>query len=146
MVHFRIITKENLRDILHLEVHEEQKDQVASNAASIAQGHYYEEAYFRAIYHEDTPVGFFMLYIDVPKTDYQVWRFMIDQKHQGKGYGRAALIQIIEYMKGLPDIKEIRLTYVPKKERGANLFYEKIGFIDTGIDKKGEIVMRYPIE
>ena len=35
-----------------------------------------------------------------------------------------------------------------KKENGANLFYEKLGFVDTGIDHKGsgEIIMKYAVE
>lgn len=148
MIHLKEIHKDNLTAFLKLEVHENQKDQVATNAISIAQGNYSDKAWFRGIYRNDTPVGFVMLSLDYEKKTYWVHRYMIDKNHQGKGYGKAALIQIIEFMKTIPDIEEIILTYVPKKENGANLFYEKLGFVDTGIDYKntGEILMKLKIK
>ena len=147
MIHLKEIDKDNLSAFLKLGVHENQKDQVASNAVSIAQGNYSDKAWFRGIYSDDTPVGFVMLSLDYEKKDYWVWRYMIDKNQQGKGYGKAALIKVIDFMKIIPDIEEIILTYVPKKENGANLFYEKLGFVDTGIDSEGsgEIIMKYVV-
>ena len=130
---------------MDLEVKEEQKDQVAPNPVSIAEGHYSDEAWFRGIYFNDTPVGFVMLWIDKEKPKYWVWRYMIDKNQQGKGYGKAALIQVIDFLKTMPNIEEICLSYVPK-ENGADAFYTKLGFIDTGEEKEGEILMKYMIK
>ncbi len=145
MIHFEEITRDNLDSFLRLEVHENQKDQVASNAASIAQGNYSDKAWFRGIYFNETPVGFVMLSLDYVKKEYWVSRYMVGKDFQGKGYGKIALLKIIDFMKTLPDITEILLTYVPKEKNGADGFYKKIGFIDTGEDRKGEIVMKYLI-
>jgi len=129
---------------MKLKVKDDQQDQVASNAVSIAQGNYSDKAWFRGIYFDDTPVGFVMLSIDKEKKEYWVWRYMIDKNHQGKGYGKAALLQVIDFMKTLPDIEEISLSYVPK-ENGADAFYTKVGFIDTGKKIEDEVIMKYTL-
>jgi len=144
MINLQIITKDNLSPIMKLKVKDDQQDQVASNAVSIAQAHYSDKAWFRGIYFDDTPVGFVMLSIDKEKKEYWVWRYMIDKNHQGKGYGKAALLQVIDFMKTLPDIEEILLSYVPK-ENGANAFYTKVGFIDTGKKIEDEVIMKYTL-
>jgi len=147
MINLKEITKKNLFDILQLSVFDYQKDQVATNAGSIAEAHFEETAWFRAIYNDDEAVGFVMLEIDNDKKEYGVWRFMIDKKHQGKGYGKDAMILIKEVFKELvPDAKEIYLSYVPKKEGGADEFYRKIGFEDTGKMDDGEKIMCFKYE
>jgi len=144
MINFKEITKENLFGIIVLSVFDHQKDQVASNAVSIAQGHYDEMAWFRGIYNDDEAVGFVMLQFDDEEKEYSVWRFMIDQKHQGKGYGRAAMDLIKKVMKEhVADITEIYLSYIPKEKGGANEFYKKVGFEDTGEMSGREKVMCY---
>ncbi len=142
MVNFKEITKENLLSILRLSVFDNQKDQVASNAVSIAQGNYEETAWFRGIYNEEEPVGFVMLEFDHKNKEYGVWRFMIDKNHQGKGYGRAAMELIKKVIKEeVPEVSEIYLSYVPKEEGGADDFYKKVGFEDTGEMSGDEKVM-----
>ncbi|MCB0198097.1 MAG: GNAT family N-acetyltransferase, partial [Anaerolineae bacterium] len=106
------ITEETLRPILRLEVADNQKHFVATNAVSIAQAHFSKNAWFRAIYADDTPVGFVMLHIDEEKPEYFVWRFMIDKNQQGKGYGYQALTKVIEHVRSLPSAKELLLSYV----------------------------------
>ena len=54
----REITQETVRSILDLDVTEEQKKFVASNARSIAEAHFAESVWFRAIYADEKPVGF----------------------------------------------------------------------------------------
>jgi len=142
MIHFKEITKENLLSILRLKVFDEQKDQVASNAVSIAQGHYDETAWFRGIFNDDEAVGFVMLEFDDKEKEYGVWRFMIDKNHQGKGYGMASMDLIKKVVKEkVPDAQEIYLSYVPKDKGGADGFYIKAGFEDTGKMSGEEKVM-----
>ena len=70
---------------------EPQKRVVAPNAISIAQAHFSEHAWFRAIYADDEPVGFIMLYDNPDEPTYFLWRLMVAAPHQGKGYGRQAI-------------------------------------------------------
>lgn len=146
MIQLKEITKENLNPILKLSVSKEQEDQVAPNGVSIAQGTYSELAWFRGIFWNDTAVGFVMLSLDHEKKEYWIWRYMIDKEHQRKGYGKAALLLVIDFMKTIPDIKEIILTYVPKEKNSADGFYKKLGFIDTGILEGHEVIMKFPIK
>lgn len=135
------ITEDTLGPILRLEVADSQTHFVASNAVSIAQAHFSKNAWFRAIYAGDRPVGFVMLYVDEEKPEYVVWRFMIDKHQQGKGYGRQALLKVIEHVRTLPGAKELLLSYVPKA--GSPLpFYRKLGFEETGEWEGDEKIMK----
>jgi diamine N-acetyltransferase len=121
-VTLREITKDNWRDILRLKVAPHQEQFVASNAMSIAEAHFNPDiAWFRAIYAGDVPVGFLMLEDDVVRQEYFLWRFMIDEQYQGRGYGQTSC--------------------VPAKG-GPGSFYEKMGFVYTGQEENGELVMR----
>jgi diamine N-acetyltransferase len=135
------ITRETLRSILSLEVSDDQKQLVAPNAVSIAEAHFSEHAWFRAIYAGDTPVGFVMLYSDQDEPRYFLWRFMIDKRHQRKGYGREAMQELIAYVRSLPNAKELLVSYAPA-EGNASPFYEKCGFVETGEWAGNEKVMK----
>lgn len=57
----------------------------ASNAVSLAQALSHGEAWYRAIYAGETPVGFVMLEVWPERAEYGIWRFMIGAAHQGQG-------------------------------------------------------------
>ena len=151
MINLRDITKSNLISIIDLDVSEHQKDQVASNAVSIAQGHYSNSAWFKGIFNDDIAVGFVMLDLIIEKNKCFLWRFMIDKKYQGKGYGKIALTQVIDYVKSLNVFDEIKTSYVPS-ENGAEGFYKNFGFIDPygimkefGLEGSDEIELNYSL-
>jgi diamine N-acetyltransferase len=141
-VTLREITKENLREIFRLKVSPEQDRFVAPNAVSIAQAYFDRDvAWFRAIYAGDTPVGFVMLHDEPAERKYYLWRFMVDHRYQGRGYGARALNQIIEYVRVRPGAHEFLTSVVPG-EGSPGPFYEKLGFAYTGDIDEGERVMR----
>ena len=141
----REITKENLRDIFELKVAPDQERFVAPNAVSIAQAYFDRDvAWFRAIYADDTPVGFVMLHDEPAERKYYLWRFMIDHRSQGKGYGAQALEEVIAYVRQRPGAHEF-LTSVVAGEGSPGPFYEKLGFAYTGDMDEGERVMRKPL-
>ena len=140
-VSLREINKETFRSILNLSVAKEQEKFVAPNARSIAEAHFSENAWFRAIYADGTPVGFVMI-SDVPeKAEYYLWRLMIDAKYQGKGYGRRALELVIQHVKTRPNAKEFCTSHV-KGNEVAGYLYRKLGFEYTGEEDHGELVMK----
>ena len=128
-VELREITAETVRTICGLEVAEEQRENVAPVAISIAQAHFEPRATFRAIYAGDEPVGF-MLWRDddKPNTAY-LWRFMVDRRHQGKGYGRAALEQVFAMLKA-QGVTKLSASVV-RGEHSPLGFYLSIGFIEA---------------
>ena len=66
---------------------------------------------------------------------------MIDHRYQRMGLGRAAMDQVIEYVRTLPNASEMFLSYVPD-DKGARDFYAGSGFVDTGVEHDGELEMR----
>lgn len=140
-VTLREITGETLRQIVALKVTSDQDRFVAPNAVSIAEAYFEPKAWFRAIYADETPVGFVMLYEDPAKPEYYLWRYMIDARYQGLGYGRHALQKVIEHVRTRPRATELLLSYVPDKH-GPEKFYSKLGFVNTGKIHDDELEMR----
>jgi len=66
------------------------------------------------------------------KTVYDLNRFMIDVKHQGKGFGKAAMLKIIEFLRTFPQGKadSVHLSYVTTNEAARRL-YASVGFVET---------------
>ena len=97
-----------------------------------------------AIYADDRLVGFCMFAVAPELEDeddrYYLWRFMIDKEEQGKGYGQAALAEIIRYFRQL-GADRLTLSTEGENERGLHI-YRKAGFQETGAVDDGEVVMR----
>jgi diamine N-acetyltransferase len=90
-------------------------------------------------------VGFVMLGF-YEKKQMDIWRFMIDERYQKKGYGKAALTLAIEYLRREFNVSEIFLSFVPDNTAAEKL-YESAGFRKTGeSDDDGEIIMRLEIK
>ncbi len=120
---------------------EAQKKMVASNAMSIAQAHFCKYAWFRAIYADEMPVGFMMLYDDPDKPEYFLWRLMIAGPYQGKGYGQKAVEQLIAYVKTRPGAKDL-LVSCGEGEASPEGFYIGLGFVRTGEKEENEVILR----
>ena len=151
MINLREITSKNLKSIIDLNVKEDQKDYVALNSVSIAQGHYSKSAWFKGIFNDDRPVGFVMLDLIEEENKCFLWRFMIDREYQGKGFGKIALTQVIDFVRSLNLYTYIATSYVPA-ENGAGGFYKNFGFIESeeiikefGIEDSDEIGMKYTL-
>ena len=151
MINLREITSKNLKSIIDLNVKEDQKDYVALNSVSIAQGHYSKSAWFKGIFYDDCPVGFVMLDLIEEENKCFLWRFMIDREYQGKGFGKIALTQVIDFVRSLNLYTYIATSYVPA-ENGAGGFYKNFGFIESeeitkefGIEDSDEIGMKYTL-
>ena len=71
---------------------------------------------------------------------------MIDEKHQGKGYGKAALEQIMAYIKTKPfgDTGRVALT-CNKDNVIAMGIYRDMGFKDTGVVYDDEVELSMTI-
>ncbi len=144
-ISFREITPENFEECINLRVSESQKTFVAPNVKSIAQSKLYPTYETFAIYSSDEMVGFVMFGLDTDDQRFFLGRLMIDEKQQGKGFGKAATREVIERLKQNPDCKEIYLSFIPENADAERL-YESIGFERTGELNGREIVMRFVIE
>ena len=139
-VSLREVTAETVRTICRLEVSEQQKHFVAPNAVSIAQAYFEPKAWFRAIYADEIPVGFLMLYDDPDAPEYFLWRYMIDARYQKLGFGKRAMNLLLEYVRSRPGARELALSCHPGED-GPEPFYRHYGFSHTGrmLDNEAEM-------
>ena len=147
MIRLEEINGENVWDILKLHVNDTQRSFVAPNDVSIIEAYiaitHHGHAFPFGIYDDETPVGFCMIgfgadddWADAPaiaKDNYNLWRFMIDERYQGKGYGKAAMKQIMDYISSGPcgPAEYCWLSYEPKNT-AAKTLYASFGFAETG--------------
>jgi diamine N-acetyltransferase len=135
----RELTMENWREAADLDVDDSQRGFVASNVRSIALAKFLPEWIPAAIYNDDIMVGF-VFYGERAPHKWHIMRYMIDTRYQGKGYGKAAMREIIRTIKEkAPDCTLIDLSYVPENEV-ARKVYADVGFKETGEVHDGEVV------
>ncbi len=81
-------------------------------------------------------VGFAMLrkYDDeeTGETCWFLWEYVIDAAQQGRGYGKRALLELIELMCREFAMKIMTTTYIWGNEVAKNL-YESVGFTETDV-------------
>ena len=135
------INKDNYVAVHKLSVKPEQQKFVATNAQSLSQSQFHEDAWRRAIYAGDEPVGFVMLSIIPEKAEYFLWRFMIDARFQGRGYGKLALQKVVDHARTLPGAEAFYTSHL-KGDHGPEGFYLNFGFAHTGKVEDGEHLMK----
>ena len=146
-LHLEKITWDNCDAIMNLHVAKEQRDFVASNKDSFVDGFVRiidegKKVFPFGIYLGKKPVGFIMITYDVGedngeepsaewflRNSYFVWRFMIDRRYQGNGYGRRAMELALDFIRKFPagEAKYCWLSYEPKNEVARKL-YASFGF------------------
>ena len=90
-------------------------------------------------------MGFIMLDWRPEKKWVEIWRLMIDHRHQGKGYGRRAMELALEKIRQAGVFDRVQLYYVPRNEK-ARALYRNLGFGETGNILDGEIQMELILE
>ena len=155
MLRLEKIHGQNVWDILKLKVAENQRHFVSSNDRIIIEaytaiaGNGY--AFPFGIYENDTPVGFLMIgfgtddyWDDAPPVaadNYNLWRLMIDEKYQNKGYGREAVRLALEFIRTLPcgNADYCWLSYEPENDVARHLYHSS-GFVETGEKDCNELI------
>jgi diamine N-acetyltransferase len=143
----RLITKHNWEEAIQLKVKEEQKHFIASNLYSIAEVQFLDQFTACGIYAGEQMVGFTMFGVDPDDGNYWIYRLMIDEMQQGKGYGRAAVKLVIQEIKRMntTGISLIMIGY-DKENEGARAAYKKAGFSETEIAPWGEQLAAYTLK
>jgi diamine N-acetyltransferase len=141
MIQLKPIDRHNVWDCVELKVAEHQRKFVASNVVSLAQAKAQEECIPLAVYDGDIMVGFLMYCIDVDDNNYWIYRVMIGEEHQGKGYGKQALNLLINKIKEDKNHDKILLGVHVESEFAVKL-YKSCGFEFTGQIMDGEHIMQ----
>ena len=155
MLKLKKINRNNVADILKLEVFNDQKSFVATNNSSIIEVYIAitenNHVFTFGIYKDDTPIGFLMIGFDVHSDDegapkiakgnYNIWRLMIDKKFQGKGFGEKAIDLALEFVNTFPcgTAKYCWLSYESDNDVARQL-YKSVGFVETD-EKDGEEIV-----
>ena len=72
---------------------------------------------------------------------YFLWRLLIDERHQRRGYGAATLDAVVAYVRGRPGATELLTSYTDG-EGNPGPFYAGYGFEETDRFVEGERVLR----
>lgn len=155
MLKLKKINRNNIGEILKLEVFDNQKSFVATNNISIIEAYIAltenNHVFTFGIYKDDVPIGFLMIGFDVNSDDegapriakgnYNIWRLMIDKKFQGQGFGKEAMDLALEFINTFPcgTAKNCWLSYESDNDVARQL-YKSIGFVETD-EKDGEEIV-----
>ena len=136
---FREITSDNYSQVLNLKITPEQEAAkfVSPVVRSLADAWFYRDegiAYPKAVYEDEDLVGFIMYELDTEEQQVFIWRFLIDQAFQGKGYGRQTIEVVMEMAKEQAQITKVVADYVDGNEPMKKILLG-LGFEETGFDQ-----------
>jgi len=139
----RDVNADNWRDVVRIEPRQDQRQFVASVAYYLDLCHYGEDWRPLALYREGEPVGFAMWAFDDSEDSHWIGGLVIGAEHQGKGYGRAAMEALLDYLAEQPGYREAALSCDPENTVARRL-YASLGFVETGERVDDELVARRP--
>jgi diamine N-acetyltransferase len=146
-VSLRQVTDENRDAVCALRVNHGQERFVCSLVESLEEAAATPQAapWYRGVYADEEPVGFVMLSWDVTPAPgilgpYFLWRLLIDEHHQRRGFGREALMQIVDLVRA-SGAAELLTSYHPGDGEPWP-FYQRFGFEPTGDVLEEEVVLR----
>lgn len=126
---FREINKSNYWDCMALTVDKSQEYFVADNKQSLIEAAYEDGLYTRGIYNGETMIGFVLYDYDETFPGWSMSRFMIDKQYQGKGYGKRAVLEFLDYFKKTHSADKIYIS-VSLENMVARRMYSSIGFTE----------------
>ena len=141
MIHLEEITPDNWRE--ELKVSKEQERYVSDAMKILARAYAFrnQRSYACIIYEEGEPIGMALYYDCDELQAYDFSQLFIDERYQGRGFGKEAAKLILDRMKRDGKYSEVVLCYI-EGNKAAKEMYEKLGFYHTGEADEDEIVMR----
>ena len=138
------VTSENWRKAVFLTTDPEGKipleeQWLANNAFSLLQCVYEQDWDCRLMMDGETAVGFVYYGYDRDEDYYLLCRYMIDLKHQGRGYGKAFLPLVVEQIKSQYGCADVYVCVDDTNTRALHL-YRSFGFEPTEIFDEEEHV------
>ena len=148
MAELRAITEENFIEAFNLRLAPGQGAFVSHPIRSLAQAYVYRnQCQPFGIYAEGRMVGYVMVIYDYDVPEYDIWHMMIDASAQGRGYGGAALDEVIKYIRTKPfgDSGRVALT-CNRENAAAQRLYTRKGFAATGNADEDEIELAMNVD
>lgn len=133
------ITAANWKECIALQLTAGQANFVPSNLYSIAEAQFYPDACSLAIYNgAGCMIGYALYGVDNETRLWKILRFMIDAAHQGRGYGRAAMQQLIAQLRQRSHGQPILICYKADNLVAKSL-YASLGFVEQSTDESGKV-------
>lgn len=154
-VHFKKVNMDNCKQIIEMRLYESQEEYVMPFVDSMAQSYsdlFEEEITITyALCNGEKAVGLVEIrYVKgeevlelKDKMVYELFRILVDKKHQKEGYGTKAVQLFLDYVKDKPlgDADDIVVSVVEGNDVALKL-YKRFGFEIIGKDKYGHIALR----
>ena len=140
-IYLKPVDEGNFLDVFNLKLGEGQEAYVSHPIRSLAQAYVYREQCCPfGIYADEKVVGYVMVIYDYDIPEYDIWHMMIDAGEQRKGYGKAALKLVLDYIRKKPFGSSDRVALTCNKNNSAALaLYEHMGFMLTGNEDGDEL-------
>ena len=131
------VSKTNFKDVINLNSGKKGIHHIAPNSHTLLYSVYYGGE-VRAIYSNNHLIG--LVYYYTSRNTIWISRFMIDEKHQGKGLDTKSISTIIKNLKKKYDKKKISIT---TSNPIAMILYENLGFKKVNNKKSKKIYKDY---
>ena len=135
------VNADNWRACADLEVSDEQRAFVAPVSRYLCLCHYGGVWRPLAITSSGEVVGFIMWAVDPDDGSGWIGGLVIGREHQRRGYGRAAVVALLERLRREQDCTSAALSYAAENEP-ARALYSSLGFAETGEREDDEHVAR----
>lgn len=140
------VTPQNWRRFTRLQIAQSQRGQVADNVLILARAYVFRDGAARArgICLDGEPVGLLLQreYEQGGRRYCVLDQLMIAQEAQGRGYGTAIMSQWLNEVRQEGCFDAVTLCYVGGHEQ-VRRFYERLGFVSSGVVDGDEVVMEF---
>lgn len=137
MISIRNINAYTLKKILEFKLKPFQEHFVYTSEEINITRKIHPEWHIKVIKNDNKVIGSTVVEYNKSEKFAMVNQFLINEDYQGKGFGKKSLKQLINYLKKIRKIKEIRLFVVLENKIAINL-YESLGFRKTGFYSEDE--------
>ncbi|HEL1603713.1 TPA: GNAT family N-acetyltransferase [Streptococcus suis] len=147
MIRLELVNKDNFEAVLQVQLAPEDQRRVASVEYSLAQAWLYRDSevlFPYAVKSGQLTVGFLLLSYQPMENSYYIWRLLIDQKYQNRGYGKEVIRHILSLAKEDSSCQKVSVNYVIGNHK-MRYILEKLGFQSVGLEgqeMKMELIIR----
>lgn len=147
MLRLKLVDETTFDAVIELTVADRDERRLAPNVYSLAQAWLFRDTrqvFPYAIMISGKVVGFLLLNKDEKKKEYLIWRLMIDQSYQNRGYGKEVIRQVIQMARTDDFCETVLVDYVMGNHRMRGIL-ESLGFETLGISSN-EVVMKLKVK
>lgn len=146
-INFKDIDSENVEKVKALKIKKNQEGFIETVEECLQEASIYKEWHPVAIYNYEEVIGFAMYGSFGPNKHTWIDRILIEDKHQNKGFGKAAMKKLINIVSQTYNVDTIYLSIV-EENKVAHKLYTSIGFqyMNEKDPSNGELMFKYEVK